>query len=182
MEHFGVAPDLTCVGKSMGGGLPLSGIVGRADIIDSVPPGGLGGTFGGNPVACEAALAVLDVIEEEGLLEQGLKLGAHIDGRFKAMADKNSISCIGDVRALGCMNAIEIVADLETREPAGDLTSEIVKVALSKGLILITAGPVRNVIRVLVPLSAPMEIIDEGMNILEASIKDAEARLRRPAT
>ena len=182
MEHFGVAPDLTCVGKSMGGGLPLSGIVGRADIIDSVPPGGLGGTFGGNPVACEAALAVLDVIEEEGLLEQGLKLGAYIDGRFKAMADKNAINCIGDVRALGCMNAIEIVADQETREPAGDLTSEIVKVALSKGLILITAGPVRNVIRVLVPLSAPMEIIDEGMNILEASIKDAEARLRRPAT
>ncbi|WP_424947867.1 aminotransferase class III-fold pyridoxal phosphate-dependent enzyme [Candidatus Spongiihabitans sp.] len=180
MEHFGVAPDLTCVGKSMGGGLPLSGIVGRADIIDSVPPGGLGGTFGGNPVACAAALAVLDVIAEDGLLEQGLKLGAYIDRRFKAMRNNNAISCIGDVRALGCMNAIEIVADQKTREPDGDLAAEIVNIALSKGLILITAGPTRNVIRVLVPLSTPMEIIDHGMNILEASINQAEAGNGRP--
>ena len=176
MEHFGVAPDLTCVGKSMGGGLPLSGIVGRADIIDSVPPGGLGGTFGGNPVACAAALAVLDVIEEESLLEKGLELGAHIDKRFREMAHKNSCSCIGDVRALGCMNAIEIVGDRETREPAGDLTSEIVKIALSNGLILVTAGPTRNVIRVLVPLSTSMELVDEGMSIMEASIGEAMAR------
>ena len=181
MEHFGVAPDLTCVGKSMGGGLPLSGIVGRADIIDSVSPGGLGGTFAGNPVACVAALAVLDVIDEEGLLEQGLKLGAHIDDRFKEMANKNSISCIGDVRALGCMNAIEIVGDQETPEPSGDLTSEIVKIALSKGLILVTAGPTRNVIRVLVPLSTTMEIIDEGMNILETSISEAVDQKRQSA-
>ncbi len=181
MEHFGIAPDLTCVGKSMGGGLPLSGIVGRADIIDSVPAGGLGGTFGGNPVACAAALAVLDIIDKEGLLEQGLKLGAHIDDRFKKMRNKNAISCIGDVRALGCMNAIEIVADQETREPSGDLAAEIVRIALSKGLILITAGPTRNVIRVLVPLSASIEIIDEGINILDASISQAEARNGRPS-
>ena len=181
MEHFGVAPDLTCVGKSMGGGLPLSGIVGRADIIDSVPPGGLGGTFGGNPVACAAALAVLDVIAEENLLEKGLDLGAHIDKRFKEMALKNSCSCIGDVRALGCMNAIEIVDDRETREPAGDLTSEIVKIALSKGLVLVTAGPTRNVIRVLVPLSTSKEIVDEGMSIMEASIGEAMARATRSA-
>lgn len=181
MEHFGVAPDLTCVGKSMGGGLPLSGVVGRADIIDSVPPGGLGGTFGGNPVACAAALAVLDVIAEENLLEKGLKLGAHIDKRFREMANKNSWNCIGDVRALGCMNAIEIVSDRETREPAGELTSEIVKIALSKGLILVTAGPARNVIRVLVPLSTSTEIMDEGVSILEASIGEAVARASRSA-
>ncbi len=175
MEHYGIAPDLTCVGKSMGGGLPLSGIVGRADIVDSVPPGGLGGTFGGNPVACAAALAVLDVIAGENLLERGLELGAHIDKRFKAMAAKNSCSCIGDVRALGCMNAIEIVADRETREPAPELTTEIARIAITKGLILVTAGPARNVIRVLVPLSTPAEIIDEGMDILEASIVEAVA-------
>jgi 4-aminobutyrate aminotransferase len=173
MEHYGVAADLTCVGKSMGGGLPLSGIVGRADIIDSVPPGGLGGTFGGNPVACAAALAVLDVIAEENLLQRGLELGEHIDQRFKDMAAKNSSSCIGDVRALGCMNAIEIVADRDTREPAAELTADIARIALSKGLILVTAGPARNVIRVLVPLSTPTEIIDEGLEILEASICEA---------
>jgi 4-aminobutyrate aminotransferase-like enzyme len=181
MEHFGVAPDLSCVGKSMGGGLPLSGIVGRVDIIDSVPPGGLGGTFGGNPVACAAALAVLDVIAEENLLEHGLELGARIDNRFREMADKNSGNCIGDVRALGCMNAIEIVSDRETREPAAELTSKIVKIALSKGLILVTAGPARNVIRVLVPLSTPTKIIDEGMSIVEASIGEAVARASQSA-
>lgn len=181
MEHFGVVPDLSCIGKSMGGGLPLSGIVGRADIIDSVPPGGLGGTFGGNPVACAAANAVLDVIDEESLLEKGLKLGLHIDKRFKEMALKNSCHCIGDVRALGCMNAIEIVEDRKTHAPAGDLTSEIVKIALSKGLILVTAGPARNVIRVLVPLSTSTEIVDEGMSIIEASIGEAMAQATRSA-
>lgn len=179
MEHFGVNPDLTCVGKSMGGGLPLSGIVGRADIIDSVGPGGLGGTFAGNPVACAAALAVLDVIEDEGLLERGLKLGAHIDDRFKEIASKNSVQCIGDVRALGCMNAIEIVADRETREPDGETAAYIASIALSKGLILITAGPTRNVIRVLVPLSTSMDVIDEGLDILEASVMEAESQNRR---
>lgn len=179
MEHFGVSPDLTCVGKSMGGGLPLSGIVGRADIIDSVGPGGLGGTFAGNPVACAAALAVLDVIEDEGMLARGLKLGAHIDSRFREIANNKSVHCIGDVRALGCMNAIEIVADRETREPDGETAAYIASIALSKGLILITAGPTRNVIRVLVPLSTSMDVIDEGLDILEASVMEAESQNRR---
>lgn len=175
MEHYDVAADLTCVGKSMGGGLPLSGIVGSASIIDSVPPGALGGTFGGNPVACAAALAILDVIEEESLLEKGIQLGQQIDSRFQAMAAKESCSCIGDVRALGCMNAIEIVSDRESREADGELASEIARIALSKGLILVTAGPQRNVIRVLVPLSTSREVIDEGLDILEASICEAMA-------
>ena len=176
MEHYGVAPDLTCVGKSMGGGLPLSGIVGRATIIDSVPPGGLGGTFGGNPVACAVALAILDVISEEDLLEKGLRMGIHIDTLFREMTDKNTWNCIGDIRGLGCMNAIELVSNPESREPAGELTAEIVKIALSKGLVLVTAGPARNVIRILAPLSSSTEIIDEGMNILEASISEAVAQ------
>jgi len=173
MEHFDVAADLTCVGKSMGGGLPLSGIVGKAEMIDSVPPGGLGGTFGGNPVACAAALAVLQVIEDEKLLEKGLVLGQQIDRRFREMAEKPGFDCIGDVRSLGCMNAIEIVSDRETREPAGELTAQIVRRALSRGLILITAGPARNVIRVLVPLSTAGEIVAEGLDILEQSIAEA---------
>lgn len=173
MEHYGVAADLTCVGKSMGGGLPLSGVVGNSTVIDSVPPGALGGTFGGNPVACAAALAVLEVIEEESLLEKGIALGQQIDIRFREMANKESCSCIGDIRALGCMNAIEIVADRETHKPDGDLTSEIVRIALSKGLVLVTAGPTRNVIRVLVPLSTPTEIVNQGLDILESSICEA---------
>jgi 4-aminobutyrate aminotransferase len=170
MEHYGIAADLTCIGKSIGGGLPLSGIVGRAEIVDAVPPGGLGGTFGGNPLACAAALAVLDVFEEEGLLKAGLALGEQIDSRLKAMAKKNSLHFIGDVRGLGCMNCIEIVKDRETNEPDGDKASRIAATALEKGLVLVTAGPTRNVIRILVPLSASPELVDEGLDILEASL------------
>ena len=151
----------------------MSGIVGKASVIDSPPPGALGGTFGGNPVACAAALAVLEVIEEENLLTKGLKLGEWIDAHFQKMAEKEYCRCIGDIRALGCMNAIEIVADRETCEPDGDLTTKIVQIALSKGLILVTAGPTRNVIRVLVPLSTSFDIVEEGLSILEESIKEA---------
>ncbi len=170
-EHFDVAPDLTCIGKSIGGGLPLSGVVGRADIIDSVPPGGLGGTFGGNPLGCAAALAVLDVIEEENLLERGIEIGAMIGKRFSALAGDTDLPCVGDARSLGAMNAIEIVKDRASREPDGDLAAAIMARALAEGLILIGAGPARNVIRVLVPLTAPFEQIDEGLDILEAAIR-----------
>jgi len=173
MEHYGVAADLTCIGKSIGGGLPLSGIVGKADIVDSVPPGGLGGTFGGNPVACAAALAVLDVMEDEGLLQAGGAIGEQIDARLQALARKNSLDFIGDVRGLGCMNCIEIVKGRGAHEPDGDLTARIAAIALEKGLILVTAGPTRNVIRILVPLTAPKSLIDEGLDILEAALDEA---------
>ena len=175
MEHFGISPDLTCIGKSIGGGLPISGIVGRADIIDAVPPGGLGGTFGGNPIACAAALAVLDAIEAENLLESGLQMGALIDARLQKMALRNGFTCIGDVRALGCMNAIEIVKNRDSREPDGALTARIAATALQHGLILVTAGPERNVIRLLVPLSASTELVQEGLDILERAIEEAVA-------
>ena len=173
MEHYGVAADLTCIGKSIGGGLPLSGIVGKADIVDSVPPGGLGGTFGGNPVACAAALAVLDVMEDEGLLQAGGAIGEQIDARLQALARKNSLDFIGDVRGLGCMNCIEIVKGRGAHEPDGDLTARIAAIALEKGLILVTAGPTRNVIRILVPLTAPKSLIDEGLDMLEAALDEA---------
>ena len=173
MEHYGVNPDLTCIGKSIGGGLPISGIVGKAGIIDSVPAGGLGGTFGGNPISCAAALAVLDVIEKDDLLRCGLDIGSQIDTRLRKLAERNVFDCIGDVRALGCMNAIEIVEDRISRAPNGALTAKIVEKALKNGLILLTAGPMRNVIRLLVPLSASSDLVDEGLDILEKSIKEA---------
>jgi 4-aminobutyrate aminotransferase-like enzyme len=175
MEHYGVGPDLTCIGKSIGGGLPISGIVGKADIIDSVPPGGLGGTFGGNPIACAAALAVLDEIEQENLLQRGLDMGTQIDARLRKMARRNTFDCIGNVRGLGCMNAIEIVKDRDSRDPHGDLTAKIVAKALNNGLILVTAGPARNVIRLLVPLTASPDLVDEGLDILETSLEEALA-------
>ena len=175
LEHFGIDPDLTCVGKSIGGGLPISGIVGKAKIIDTVPPGGLGGTFGGNPLACAAALAVLDIIEKDNLLEKGLAIGELIDLRLHKMARKNSLQCIGDVRGLGCMNAIELVRDREEFAPDGDMASKVSQIALKKGLILVTAGPTRNVIRILVPLSAEKATVEEGLDILESSLEEAAA-------
>ena len=173
MEHYGIHPDLTCIGKSIGGGLPISGILGKADVIDSVPLGGLGGTFGGNPMSCAAALAVLDTIEQENLLQRGLEIGLQIDARLRKMGQRNSFNCIGDVRALGCMNAFEIVKDRDSREPDSEFTAKIVSMALNNGLILLTAGPARNVIRLLVPLTATPEIVDEGLDILQASLEEA---------
>jgi 4-aminobutyrate aminotransferase len=172
MENFGITPDLTCIGKSMGGGLPLSGIVGKAEVVDSVPPGGLGGTFGGNPLGCAAALAVLDVIESEGLLARGLELGKRIGNRLEAMARRQDLTCIGDVRSLGCMNAIEICKDRESKIADGGRAAEIISTALKNGLVLISAGPERNVIRILVPLTAPFELVDEGLDILESAIEE----------
>ena len=175
MEHFGIDPDLTCVGKSIGGGLPISGVVGKASVIDTVPPGGLGGTFGGNPMACAAALAVLETIEKARLLAKGLEIGEVIDKRLREISLKNSMQNIGDVRGLGCMNAIELVKDRESLEPDGDMAAEVAQIALKKGLILVTAGPTRNVIRILVPLSADLKVIEEGLDILEASLEEAAA-------
>lgn len=173
MEHFEIAPDLTCVGKSMGGGLPLSGVVGRADIIDSVPPGALGGTFGGNPVACAAALAVLDVFEQEDLLARGLELGRTIDAQLRRLADDSRFDCIGDVRGLGCMNAIELVEDRESKKPDADLTARVISIALSQGLVLVGAGQYKNVIRILVPITAPAKIVNQGLNVLESALDQA---------
>ena len=173
MEHFEIFPDLTCVGKSIGGGLPISGVVGKASVIDTVPPGGLGGTFGGNPMACAAALAVFEVIESENLLQKGIKIGDLIDKRLTEMSLKNSLKSIGDVRGLGCMNAIELVKDRISLEPDGEMAARVAKIALEKGLILVTAGPTRNVIRILVPLSADVRLIQEGLDILEASLEEA---------
>ena len=168
IEHSGVVPDLITMAKSLAGGFPLSAVVGRADIMDSAAPGGLGGTYAGNPLACAAALAVLDVIEEEGLLERSLHLGEHLQGRLREMAGR--FTCIGDVRGLGAMVAMEFFKDAERRVPDPELPKVLVSKAAEQGLILLSCGMYGNVIRILVPLTATDSQVDEGLSILEKSL------------
>ena len=170
VEHAGVEPDLITIAKSLGGGFPLAGVIGRATIMDSVAPGGLGGTFAGSPVSCAAALAVLDVFRDEHILERAEKQGVLIRARLEAM--RTQFPIIGDVRGLGAMLAIELVRDRTTREPAPELASRLAVRASERGLILLTAGIYGNVIRILAPLTASPELTDEGLTILEQTLSD----------
>jgi 4-aminobutyrate aminotransferase / (S)-3-amino-2-methylpropionate transaminase / 5-aminovalerate transaminase len=170
VEHAGVEPDLITTAKSLAGGFPLSGVIGRAAIMDSVAPGGLGGTFAGSPVSCAAALAVLDVFRDEHVLARAEKQGIMVRARLEVMRERFPL--IGDVRGLGAMLAIELVRDRVTREPAPELASRLAKLASERGLILLTAGIHANVIRILAPLTASPELMDEGLTILEQSLSD----------
>lgn len=172
-DHHGLVPDLIVTAKSLAGGLPLAAVTGRADIMDAVHPGGLGGTYGGNPLACAAALAVLDVIEKERLVERGKNVGDRIRDRFDRLAA--TFPSIGDVRGLGAMLALELVKDRATKEPDKDLTAKIQKLALERGLLILTTGTYGNVIRVLVPLTVEDAVLDEGLDILEAAFVAAGA-------
>ena len=170
MEHSGVAPDLVAVAKSIAGGLPLSGVIGRAEVMDGPTPGGLGGTFGGNPVACAAALAVLDVMSEEGLVERAAALGLRLEDRMRGWASWQPL--IGEVRVLGAMAALELVQDRRTREPAAAEAARILSLARERGLLLLKAGAHSNVIRLLMPLNTPDEQLEEGLSILEAALEE----------
>jgi len=172
VEHAGIEPDLITMAKSLAGGFPLSALTGKAALMDAPVPGGLGGTYAGSPLATTAALAVIDVIEEEKLIERAEKLGERIAGRFRTMAQRNSLSVIGDVRNLGAMVAMELVTDRETKEPAADLTKALVAKAAEKGLILLSCGTYANVIRILVPLTASDALVDEGLDIIERSLEE----------
>ena len=174
MEHSGVVPDLITLAKSIAGGFPISAVVGRADIMDSVAPGGLGGTYAGSPLACAAALAVLDVFEEEGILERSLKLGEHLMARLADMAAR--MPCIGDVRGLGAMVAIELFRDEGgQRVPDAGLAKSLVALAAERGLILLSCGVYGNTIRVLVPITAADELVDEGLDIIEGCLQTLTA-------
>jgi 4-aminobutyrate aminotransferase len=170
VEHAGVEPDIITIAKSLAGGFPLSGVVGKAAIMDAVAPGGLGGTFAGSPVSCAAALAVLDVFRDEDVLGRAEKQGEFVRTRLEAM--RNTFGCIGDVRGLGAMLALELVKDRTTREAAPELAKRLSVRAAERGLILLTCGIYGNVIRILVPLIAPLEFVDEGMSLLEQSLAD----------
>ncbi|PIY27479.1 MAG: 4-aminobutyrate--2-oxoglutarate transaminase [Comamonadaceae bacterium CG_4_9_14_3_um_filter_60_33] len=168
IEQSGVAPDLITMAKSMAGGYPISGVVGRAEIMDAPAAGGLGGTYAGSPVACAAALAVLDVFEKENLLERSRQLGARMMHSLKAMAGKHK--CVTDVRGLGAMVAIELCKDGDPNQPSADMAKALAAEATRRGLILLTCGTYGNVVRILVPLTASDAIVDEGLAIMESCL------------
>ena len=168
MEHYGVEPDLMTVAKSIAGGLPLSGVIGRAAIMNRVPDSAIGGTFPGNPVACAAAIAVLDTIRDEGLAERAAVVGAEIRGRMERWQERHA--AIGDVRGLGAMLAIELVRDGATREPAPELATAVAEAATARGLLLLKAGIHGNCIRVLVPLVIADAELDEALDVFEESL------------
>jgi 4-aminobutyrate aminotransferase/(S)-3-amino-2-methylpropionate transaminase len=167
-ELYGIEPDILVTAKSLGGGLPLAAITGRAEIMDAPAAGGLGGTFAGNPLSCAAALAVLDLFERENFLARANELGDRFQRR--ALEWQRRWPIVGDVRGLGGMRAIELVKSQETKAPAADETKQITQYCYEHGLITITAGSYSNVIRILVPLVATNEQMDEGLDVLESAL------------
>jgi 4-aminobutyrate aminotransferase/(S)-3-amino-2-methylpropionate transaminase len=165
MEHWGVEADITTVAKSLAAGMPLSAVVGRKEIMDSVHAGGIGGTYGGNPVCCSAALAVLDVFETEHLLQKSRELGLKLRSRLDAFKDRYEL--IGDVRGIGPMLAMELVKDRESKLPAADKAKALVGACREKGLLLLSCGSYGNVVRLLMPLVITDEQLERGLAILE---------------
>lgn len=169
-EHSGVKPDLVTLAKGLGGGFPLSAVVGKAEIVNAPVAGGLGGTYAGNPLAVAAANAVLDVIVEEDLCGRAATVGEEIRSRLTALAQKPGYEAIGDIRGLGAMVAFELVEDRQTKAAASQLTSTIVAKAEELGLILLSCGTRGNVVRLLTPLTIPDAVLREGLDILEQAI------------
>ncbi len=167
-EHFGIEPDLLISAKSLGGGMPLAAVTGRAEVMDAPGVGGLGGTFGGNPLSCVAALAAIETIEKGGLLVRSVEIGRRFEERARSWQKKWEL--VGEVRGLGGMCAIELVRDARTKEPADTETKELSKYCYEHGLINITAGTYGNVMRILVPLVVTDAQFEEGMDVLEAGL------------
>ncbi len=178
VEHDGIVPDMITIAKSMGAGMPISGVVGRADLMDAPPPGMLGGTYSGNPVSCAAALAVLDIYEKEDLAARSREIGTVVLEHFSKLQEH--YACIGDVRGLGGMIAMELVKDRSSREPDPQITNAILAAAHKHGLVLLKAGMYDNVIRVLVPLSVTDEQLQQALHILDAAF--AEVTQAVPST
>jgi len=174
IEHYGIEPDLILTAKSLGGGLPIAAVTGRAEIMDAPGVGGLGSTFAGNPLACAAALASIEMIEHGGLLERATEMGIHFEKRARGWQKKWPL--IGEVRGLGGMCAIELVRNAETREPADTETKDIAHYCYEHGLITITAGSYNNVMRILVPFAITDEQFDEGLGVLETAIASVADR------
>jgi 4-aminobutyrate aminotransferase / (S)-3-amino-2-methylpropionate transaminase / 5-aminovalerate transaminase len=167
IEHYGVEPDLMVTGKSLGGGLPLAAVTGRAALMDSVPPGGLGGTFGGNPVACAAAIAVLGEVRTERFGERASEVGRRIRTRLEELVARSEV--LGEVRGLGPMLAVEFT------DKTSDGASRVTAAARERGLVLLSCGIYGNAIRILVPLSIDEALLERGLDLLEESLGDADA-------
>ena len=174
IEHYGIEPDLLITAKSLGGGLPIAAVTGRAEIMDAPGVGGLGSTFAGNPLSCAAALASIEMMQHGGLLERATAMGKHFEAQARGWQKKWPL--VGDVRALGGMCAIELVRNAETREPADTETKDLAHYCYEHGLITITAGTYGNVVRILVPFSITDEQFDEGLHVLEAGIASVADR------
>lgn len=173
-EHAGIQPDLVTVAKSLAGGLPLSGVVGKAEIMDAPTPGGLGGTYGGNALACAAAMAVLDAFEQESLLERSVALGERLHAGLAQLQQR--YENIGTVRGIGFMRAIEFVTDRASKKPDPDLAQKVIEEARSRGLLVIKCGVHRNIVRFLAPLVLSDEDLDEALSILDASLKTSVSK------
>src|SRR5438477_10666156 len=167
IEHYGVEPDLLVSGKSLGGGLPLAGVTGKAELMDAVPPGGLGGTFGGNPVACAAAIAVLNEVRRPEFRVRAEELGRRLKSRLEDLVAQSHL--LGEVRGLGPMLAMEFT------ETSAEAASRVTTAARERGLVLLSCGIYGNVIRILVPLSIDDALLDRGLDLLEESLGDADA-------
>jgi 4-aminobutyrate aminotransferase/(S)-3-amino-2-methylpropionate transaminase len=176
-EHFGIEPDLILTAKSLGGGMPIAAVTGRAEIMDAPAVGGLGGTFCGHPLSCAAALAAIETIEKDGLLARSTALGKHFEKRARSWQQKWQL--VGDIRGLGGMCAIELVRNAGTREPADTETKQIAEFCYKHGLVTITAGTFNNVIRILVPLVITEAQFDEGLDVIEAALA-AVAEKKQP--
>ncbi|BDW98470.1 4-aminobutyrate--2-oxoglutarate transaminase [Maricaulis maris] len=172
-DYAAIEPDLMTIAKAMAGGFPISGVIGKAEIMDAPAPGGLGGTYGGSPLGCAAGLAVLDVIAEEGLCERAIEIGQRIVRRCEAI--RQSDPSIGDIRTLGAMTAIELVEDGDANRPDPARTARIVAEARQRGLLLLSCGVRGNVIRFLSPLTIGFETLDEGLDSLELAVKASRA-------
>lgn len=170
-EHFGIEPDLIPVAKALGGGFPIAGVIGKAEIMDAAEPGGLGGTFGGNPISVAAALAVLDVIDEENLCARANHIGETMLARINGFKQSNTLRPIGDVRGLGAMVAFELVKERGTHEPDAEAIKHVTDAALEAGLILLSCGYYANTIRLLAPLTIPDAHLHEGLDMLETALR-----------
>jgi 4-aminobutyrate aminotransferase/(S)-3-amino-2-methylpropionate transaminase len=168
-EHSGVEPDILVTAKSLAGGLPLSAVVGRSELMDSPGPGGLGGTYAGNPLALAAAHAVLDAFESQGLLDRANVIGERMEARAKVWHRR--FTMVGDVRRLGAMVGIELVLDRRTKAPARDAANALTRLACERGVLLLTAGTSGNIIRSLVPLVISDADLDEALDVIEGALE-----------
>lgn len=172
-EHFGIEPDVMTTAKSLGAGYPIAAITGKAEYMDAPVAGGIGGTYGGNPAACRAGLAVFQIFEEERLADRANEVGGRVRARFEAM--KNAHECIGDVRGIGAMMALELVEDRSTKKPAAALAKAYRTKLFQNGLVNVGAGTYDNVIRTLMPLTIEFDVLDRGLDIMEQTLNEVTA-------